>query len=149
MPWFPHKTVSTVIERDGRFLMVEEVVDGRTVFNQPAGHLEPGESLAEAAVRETLEETGWEVELEAVLGVYQNTSTSSGTCYIRTCYIARPLRHWPDRPLDSGIVRACWMSRSDLLKHQDALRGPVVLTVVDDYLSGQRFALDAVKLVES
>ena len=148
MQWHPHTTVATVIEQDGRFLMVEEIVEGRTLYNQPAGHLEAGESLAEAALRETLEETAWEVRLQAVLGIYQNTSTETGICYIRTCYIANPVRHRAQQPLDAGIVRAIWMSREDILACGDQLRSPMVLRAVDDYLAGQRFPLDAVRHLE-
>jgi ADP-ribose pyrophosphatase YjhB (NUDIX family) len=148
MQWQPHITVATVIERDRKFLMVEELIDGQIRYNQPAGHLESGESLAQAAVRETLEETAWEVRLQALLGVYQNTNTHTGICYIRTCYIAEPLRLLPDIRLDQGIVRALWMSREEIANCQSQWRSPLVITVIDDYLAGRRFPLHAVQHIE-
>jgi len=149
MQWHPHKTVATLIERNNQFLMVEEIIDGRLVYNQPAGHLEEGETLEQAALRETLEETAWQVELISLLGIYQNTSPDTGICYIRTCYIARPLQHLADSPLDSGIVRALWMSKAEIEAKQEQLRSPLVLTVIYDYLAGQHFPLHAVKHIES
>jgi ADP-ribose pyrophosphatase YjhB (NUDIX family) len=149
MQWHPHKTVATLIEWDNQFLMVEEIINGRLVYNQPAGHLEEGETLEQAALRETLEETAWQVELIALLGIYQSTSAETGICYIRTCYIAKALQHFADRPLDTGIVRALWMSKAEIEVRYDQLRSPVVLTVINDYLAGQHFPLHAIKHVES
>lgn len=143
--WFPHVTVATVVSRDGRFLFVEEDAHGRLVLNQPAGHLEAGETLQDAAVRETLEETGWTVELEHLLGVQQWTSPRSGSHFIRFTFVARPLTHDPDRRLDDGIVRALWLSRGELAAEAARLRSPLVLDSVDDWLSGRRLPLDAVR----
>jgi ADP-ribose pyrophosphatase YjhB (NUDIX family) len=148
MQFQPHITVATVIERDGKFLMVEELIEGEIRYNQPAGHLEAGESLAQAAIRETLEETAWEVRLQAVLGVYQNTNLDTGICYIRTCYIAEPLRQIPELALDEGIVRSLWMSRDEVVDCHQQWRSPLVLTVIDDYLAGNRFPLHSVRHVE-
>ena len=108
MSWHPHVTVATIVEDQGRFLLVEEQADGREVLNQPAGHLEPAESLLEAALRETLEETGWEVELSAVTGIYLYTAPSNGVTYQRVCFAARPVRHHPERALDAGIIATNW-----------------------------------------
>ncbi len=149
MQWHPHNTVATLIERDNRFLMVEEIINGRLVYNQPAGHLEEGETLAQAALRETLEETAWQVELISLLGIYQNTSPETGICYIRTCYIAQARQQLKDSPLDTGIVRALWMSKAEIEAKKDQLRSPMVLTVINDYLAGQHFPLHAIKHVES
>jgi len=145
--WFPHVTVATVVARDGRFLMVEERARGQLVLNQPAGHLEPGESLQAAALRETLEETGWTVELEHLLGVQQWTSPRTGSHFVRLNFAARPLVHDERRTLDQGIVRALWMSRADLAAEQARLRSPLVLDSIDDWLSGRRLPLDAVRLL--
>ena len=114
MSWHPHVTVATIVEDQGRFLLVEEQADGREVLNQPAGHLEPAESLLEAALRETLEETGWEVELSAVTGIYLYTAPSNGVTYQRVCFAARPVRHHPERALDDGIIGPRWLSRDEL-----------------------------------
>ena len=146
--WHPHKTVATVVVKDDKFLMVEELIDGRLVLNQPAGHLEANESLEEAAVRETLEESAWEVELTAFLGLYQSKTNDKGVCYIRSCYIAKPVRHYPERALDTDIVQALWLSRAEIQARQQQLRSPAVLLVIDDYLAGKHFPLDTVTYIE-
>src|SRR5574344_1998322 len=92
--WAPHVTVATIVSDGGRVLLVSEHIDGRSVLNQPAGHLESGESLAQAAVRETLEETGWEVELTGLVGIYQ-WQAPNGSEFLRVAFAARPLRHHP------------------------------------------------------
>ena len=142
--WTPHVTVATVVVRDGRLLLVEEAIDGRQVLNQPAGHLEPDESLAAAAVRETLEETGWTVRLSAFIGTYQWTAPD-GTPFLRFAYAAEPVSHDPDRPLDDGILRALWLTPAELKADPDRLRSPLVWQVVEDYLAGQRHPLSIVK----
>lgn len=142
--WAPHVTVATVVVRDGRLLLVEERIDGREVLNQPAGHLEPGESLAAAALRETLEETGWTVRLTAFIGVYQWTA-ADGTAFLRFAYAAEPIGHDPARALDEGILRALWLSPAELQGERARLRSPLVWEVVADYLGGQRHPLSIVR----
>ena len=144
--WAPHVTVATVVVRDGRLLLVEEAIDGRAVLNQPAGHLEPGESLAAAAVRETLEESGWTVRLTAFIGTYQWTAPD-GTPFLRFAYAAEALSHDPARPLDTGILRALWLTPAELKADPARLRSPLVWQVVADYLAGQRHPLSLVKEV--
>ncbi len=143
MTWHPHSTVATLVEREGRFLMVEEVDNGRTVFNQPAGHLEPNETLFEAALRETLEETGWEVQLTHFLGLYFYV-TPSGITYIRHCFIAEPRRHHPQQSLDEGIIAARWLAAGEILDPAFAARSPAVGKVLRDYLAGIRYPLDLI-----
>lgn len=142
MDWYPHATVATIVEQNGRFLLVEESEGDRTVINQPAGHLDQGETLAAAAMRETLEETGWEVTIKALLGLYTYTSTYNGISYLRTCFIAEPLRHHPERPLDTGILRALWLTVDELHERRTQLRSPLVLRNIEDYLAGKRYPLD-------
>ncbi len=142
--WTPHVTVATVVVRDGRLLLVEEASNGRQVLNQPAGHLEPDESLAAAAVRETLEETGWTVRLSAFIGTYQWTAPD-GTPFLRFAYAAEPVSHDPGRPLDDGILRAVWLTPAELKADPGRLRSPLVWQVVADYLAGQRHPLSIVK----
>ncbi|MFI8739788.1 NUDIX hydrolase [Stutzerimonas zhaodongensis] len=136
MSWHPHITVATIVEVDGRFLMVEESKGGRLVLNQPAGHLEPHETLRQAAVRETLEETGWEVALAGVVGIYLYTAPSNGVTYQRVCFAATPVRHEPHRELDSGIVAALWMTRDELANQPERWRSELILRCIDDYLAG-------------
>lgn len=143
--WCPHVTVATVVPRDGRFLLIEETARGELVLNQPAGHLDPNETLQDAAVRETLEESGWDVALSGLLGVQQWTSAWSGEQFIRFTFAALPLHHHADRPLDTGIVRALWMSRDEIAAAGDRLRSPMVLASVDDFLGGARLPLDAIR----
>jgi len=142
--WRPHVTVATVVPREGRFLLVEEDVRGRTVLNQPAGHLEPDESLLDAAVRETLEETGWDVALTCLLGVQQWRSPS-GSQFVRFTFGADALRHHAGRSLDAGILRALWLSREEIAADAARLRSPMVLASIDDWLGGRRLPLDSVR----
>ncbi len=139
--WRPHVTVACVIADGDRYLMVEEEVAGRLAWNQPAGHLEDGESLAAAALRETLEETGWIVELQHLIGVHQWRSTEHGDAVLRFSFAARAVSHDPDRPLDTGIRRAAWLSREEIAERSDLLRSPMVLLSIDAWLAGQRLPL--------
>jgi 8-oxo-dGTP pyrophosphatase MutT (NUDIX family) len=147
MTWLAHSSVATIVEKDGLFLMAEETADdmvrGRTVFNQPAGHLEEHETLFEAAVRETLEETGWHVELTDFLGLYHYPAPN-GVTYIRHCFVARPLRHDNKRALDTGILAAHWLSAETILAPQFRARSPIVSRVLRDYLSGTRYPLSLI-----
>ncbi|GAA0703903.1 NUDIX hydrolase [Dokdonella soli] len=142
--WRPHVTVATVVPQDGRFLLVEEDVRGRIVLNQPAGHLDPDETLHAAALRETLEETGWEVTLTCLLGVQQWRSPS-GRQFVRFTFGAEPARHHPSRPLDDGILRTLWLNRDEIAAAGARLRSPMVLASVDDWLTGRHLPLDAIR----
>jgi 8-oxo-dGTP pyrophosphatase MutT (NUDIX family) len=144
MTWEPHVTVATIIERDDRFLMVYEEADGKDVYNQPAGHLDPDETLMEAAIRETLEETGWTVKLTGVVGVNLYTAPSNGITYCRTTFIAEPVSHDVSRKLDTGIIDAVWLTYNELLERKDQLRSPMTLQIIDEYRAGRRFPLNVV-----
>ncbi|WP_115540259.1 NUDIX hydrolase [Xanthomonas campestris] len=144
--WHPDVTVATVVVRDGSFLQVEESIGGRLLLNQPAGHLEPDESLLQAAVRETLEETGWDVRLTQFIGTYQWVAPT-GQCFLRFAFVADALAHHPERSLDTGVVRALWMTPEELRAASDRLRSPLVWEVVADYLAGQRHPLALVRHV--
>ena len=137
-------TVATVVPRDGRLLLVEERVRGELVLNQPAGHLEPGETLIAAAARETLEETGWDVTISHLIGVYR-WSADDGTAFLRFAFAGKPQRHHPDRPLDRGIERALWLTPTELRAENGRARSPLVLAVVDDWLAGVRLPLAALR----
>ena len=147
--WQPDVTVATIVVRDGRLLCVEEQANGRgLVINQPAGHLEPDEGLAEAALRETLEETGWDVRLTAFIGAYQWKAPESNRHYLRFAFLAEPVRHHPDRPLDTGIERALWMTPAELEAARDRHRSPLVWRVVADALGGRRQPLSVLQQVD-
>ena len=149
--WQPDVTVATVVVSDGRLLMVEESVRGRLVLNQPAGHLEPDESLQDAALRETREETGWDVRLTAFVGAYQWKSPvvdgAAGRHYLRFVFAAAPVSHDPARPLDSGIARVLWMTPDELRAASGRHRSPLVWQAVDDHLAGRRHPLDLLRHV--
>lgn len=143
MTWLAHSSVATIVEKDGLFLMVEEIDAGQAVFNQPAGHLEEHETLFAAAVRETLEETGWRVELTDFLGLYHYPAPN-GITYIRHCFVARPLQHDNTRKLDTGILAAHWLSADTILAPGFRARSPIVSRVLRDYLSGIRYPLSLI-----
>lgn len=143
----PDITVATVTFHSGRLLMVEERVRGQRVLNQPAGHLEPGESLHAAAIRETLEETGWDVRLCHFIGAYQWTTDPPQRSYLRFAFAAVPIRHHPDRPLDQGIETALWLTPGELAARAGQHRSPMVWRVVADFLAGQRLPLDCVAAI--
>ncbi|WP_411958923.1 NUDIX hydrolase [Pseudomonas sp. s4] len=129
MTWQPHITVATIVEHEGKFLFVEEFKANQHVFNQPAGHLEPNETLPQAALRETLEETAWEVELTGVVGIYLYTAPSNGVTYQRICFAAR----------------AVWLTRDELLANPARWRSELVPRCLDDYLKGPLHSLDLLR----
>ncbi len=142
MRWMPHVTVAAVIEEDGKFLMVEERAEGRLVLNQPAGHLDDKESLPEAVVRETLEETGWHFRPAAITGVYRWRHPTNGETFLRIAFSGVHTDHEPGRTLDEGIVRTLWLDREELVARRAMLRSPLVLRCLDDYLAGIAHPMD-------
>ena len=146
MSWTPHVTVATSVQDQQRVLFVEERSMNLSdlVINQPAGHVEANETLIEAAVRETLEETGWQVEITHLLGIYTYTPPSDlAETYYRFCFIANPVSHDATRPLDTGIERALWLSLDELIDTARA-RSPLVARCVQDALDGKKFPLDLI-----
>jgi len=142
MSWSPHVTVACVVEREGRYLCVEETIEGGLVINQPSGHWEEDETLIAGAVRETLEETGWDVHPTALIGVYEYQPPQLDYCFLRFAFAAEALRHHPDRPLDTGIARAVWLTPAELNAASDRHRSPMVAQVIADHRAGRRFPLD-------
>jgi len=144
MIWKPHATVAAVLEKDGKFLLVEEHTPQGLLFNQPAGHWEPNETLAEGAVREVLEESAYDFEPESLIGIYRWHSTTSDTTYLRFAFCGRILAHHPERKLDKGIVRAVWMTLDEIRATQARHRSPLILRCVEDYLAGKRYPLELI-----
>ncbi len=144
MQQLPHITVATVVERDGKFLMVKEKSNGRIVYNQPAGHLEENETLLAAAKRETLEETAWQINIRFLLGVYQYTSSDNGISYVRHCFIADAIEPRTESPLDEDIIEAVWLRPEAIQQLESELRSPLVLQAIRDYLSGIAFPLSVI-----
>lgn len=136
MPKSPEITVAAVTENDGRFLVVEERINRRLVFNQPAGHVERGETLLEAVIREVREETAWRFEPVALIGVYLWRNPASGRTTMRFAFAGGVADHDATQALDRGIVRTHWLSRSELLQREPRLRSPLVMRCIDDYLRG-------------
>jgi 8-oxo-dGTP pyrophosphatase MutT (NUDIX family) len=148
MPLKPDITVAAVTEADGRFLVVEERINQRLVFNQPAGHVEVGETLLEAVVREVREETAWLFEPVSMLGAYLWRNPSNGRSTLRFAFSGTVSDHRASQPLDRGIVATHWLSRPELVEREPRLRSPLVIRCVDDYLSGKRLPLDSVAYLD-
>ena len=142
MIWKPNVVVAAIVERDGKFLLVEEEADGEIVLNQPAGHLDEGESLIDAVIRETLEETAWHIEPTALLGVYRWPHPAKPVTYLRFAFIARALREENGRALDHGCLRALWLTPEEIRANRARLRSPQVERCLDDYLAGTCYPLD-------
>ena len=140
----PHVTVAAVVPRGDRFLMVRERSAGLEVINQPAGHLENDETLLEAVVRETLEETRWRVEPVAVLGLYHYFSTSNHITYVRVCFLAEPVEEISNATLDPDIIEPLWLTGEDIRQYSGKLRSPIVAAAVDDYQRGIRYPLSLI-----
>jgi 8-oxo-dGTP pyrophosphatase MutT (NUDIX family) len=142
--WAPHVTVAAIVERDGRFLLIEEHTSAGLRINQPAGHLEAGETLVQAVIRETLEETAYCFEPEALVGAYMtHFSRAEGeVTYLRFTFCGKALEEVAGRALDDGIVRAMWLTPEELRASAERHRTPIVMKCVDDYLAGRRVPLD-------
>jgi len=148
MRWNPDVTVAAVVMRDGRFLVVEERISGRLVLNQPAGHLEEHETLLEAVIRETREETAWRFEPRALVGTYLWRNPVDGRGFLRFAFHGEVDDHRAQQPLDKGIVRSLWLSPAELHSQPARLRSPLVMRCIDDFLLGKRQPLDSVACLD-
>ena len=142
MIWKPNVTVAAVIERDGKFLLVEEETSQGLRFNQPAGHLEASESLLAAVEREVLEESAYSFVPNNLLGIYRWHSAESDTTYLRFAFTGTITGHEPSRQLDSGILQALWLTPEEIRATQAHHRSPLILRCMEDYLAGKRYPLD-------
>jgi len=141
MIWKPHVTVAAVIEQNGRFLLVEEQTDDGILFNQPAGHLDRGESLIAAVIRETLEESAYHFVPDALLGIYQWHQTERDRTYLRFAFTGNITGSEPHRILDAGILRTVWQTPEEMRAQQNHHRSPLVIHCMEDYLAGKRYPL--------
>ena len=139
--WKPNTTVAAIIELDKKFLLVEEQTERGNRYNQPAGHLEDGESLIQAVIRETMEESAYEFTPKALLGIYHWKHQHNDTTYLRFAFIGSVGMHYPLQELDDGIVQAVWMDIDEMRDKASLMRSPQVLTCVEDYLAGKRYPL--------
>ena len=143
MIWTPHATVATIVEQNGKYLLVEEVVEGTPVLNQPAGHIEEHESIQAAAIRETLEETGWHVKLTDLVGIY-NYLAPNGVTYYRFSFAAEAVQQVPGAQLDYGIIGPVWLSLDELQARRSQWRSPLVRRCIEDFAAGKRYPLDLI-----
>ena len=143
--WKPNVTVAALIEREGRFLLVEEETADGIRFNQPAGHLYQDESLVAACAREALEETAWHFRPTALVGVYQWPRPAGDITYLRFAFAGELGEHEEGRVLDEGILRAVWMTPDEIHATIERHRSPLIWQCVSDHLAGRRFPLDLVR----
>lgn len=139
--WRPSVTVAAVIERQGKFLFVQERVDGRLVLNQPAGHLDPGESLVAACRREVLEETAHRFEPTGLVGVYRWHYAAKDVTFLRFCFKGK-VEGSEARALDKEIAALVWLTSGELRQRSAEHRSPLVQKCVDDFLAGRHFPLE-------
>ena len=145
MVWKPHVTVAAVIEKNKRFLLVEEITSNGLTFNQPAGHLEESEDLLTAIKREVKEETAWQFEPEYIIAIQLWRRNPGAPSFLRVCFAGQCHSHSPEQPLDTGIITPHWLSRNEILAQQNRLRSPLVLKTIDQYLNGDRHNLNLLK----
>lgn len=142
---YPHLTASVLVADQDRILMVNEMDNGINVWNQPAGHVEVGEDIQIAAIRETLEESRYQVKLTHLLGIYQNVHTATGIHYLRACFIGEAVALLENTELDADILQAAWLPLDALLAGDYSLRSPIVRQCLLDYQAGQRFPLNCIQ----
>jgi 8-oxo-dGTP pyrophosphatase MutT (NUDIX family) len=141
--WKPNVTVAAIIEHDGKFLLVEEETNRGNRYNQPAGHLEDNETILDAVIRETLEESAYDFTPEFLVGIYHWKHPVNQVTYLRFAFAGKLGAHYPQQKLDQGIVQAVWMSLDEIKQKQELTRSPQVLLCIEDYLAGKRFPLAA------
>ena len=144
MIWKPNVTVAAIIERDGKFLLVEEETDEGIRFNQPAGHLECEEALTDAVVREALEETGYTFVPKYLVGIYNWRHPSKDITYLRFAFGGDIVGHDAQRKLDAGIIGARWLALDEIRANADQHRSPLILHCIEDWQAGKRYPLQLI-----
>ena len=144
MIWKPNVTVAAVIEHHGKFLLVEEETDCGIRFNQPAGHLESGESLIDAVIRETLEETAYDFVPQSVVGIYNWHHEAKDITYLRFAFSGEVRGHDAQRPLDEGIIAAHWLTLDEIRALKEKHRSPLILRCIEDWSAGKRYPLELI-----
>jgi 8-oxo-dGTP pyrophosphatase MutT (NUDIX family) len=142
--WKPNATVAAIVEKEGKFLLVEETTSRGNRFNQPAGHLEDNETIINAVIRETLEETAYDFCPSALLGIYHWKHDHNHTTYLRFAFIGSVGKHYAEQRLDDGIIRAVWMSIDEIREKKALMRSDQVLTCFEDYLAGKHYPLETI-----
>lgn len=143
-PWKPNATVAAIVEQNNQFLLIEEETERGNRFNQPAGHLEDGETLIQAVIRETLEESAYDFTPQSLLGIYHCKHAHNDITYLRFSFIGKIGSHYPNQALDKGIIRAVWMSVEEIREKQAIMRSHQVLTCIEDYLAGKHYPLEVI-----
>ncbi|MFZ4538379.1 NUDIX hydrolase [Propionivibrio sp.] len=144
MIWKPNTTVAAVVERAGKFLLVEEETNEGIRFNQPAGHLECGESLTAAVIREALEETAYSFVPKYLVGVYNWRNAAKDVTYLRFAFGGEIDGHDTQRPLDDGIIAAHWLTLEEIRALEARHRSPLILRCIEDWLAGKRYPLELI-----
>ncbi|THB66611.1 MAG: NUDIX hydrolase [Gammaproteobacteria bacterium] len=140
--WKPHLTVAAVVEDNGRFLFVEEEIRGELVINQPAGHLDEGETLLHAVIRETQEETAYKFLPQALVGILKWSNTEKNKTFVRVAFCGNVSDHAPEQELDDGIVRTLWLTPEELNSGEYKIRSPMVLETIRKYQANERYPID-------
>lgn len=147
--WKPHVTVASIAEEDGKFLLVEETIKGELLLNQPAGHLESNETILDAVIRETLEETAWDFQPQHLVNISRLYLPQKECTYLRFNFAGKATRFHPERELDTGINCAVWLTTDEILNTAHRHRSPLVMQAVRDYNSGIRYPLSLLQDFES
>jgi len=145
MSWVPHITVASIIEKNNEYLFVEEYINDKKVLNQPAGHLEEHETLEEGCIRETLEETAYDVEVDYLVGIYQERKKNSLDMWLRFCFKCNILEEHVDRSLDKNILRKLWLPKKELTSSNFIYRSDMVLKCIEDYEKGVKYPKEILK----
>ena len=145
MSWVPHITVASIIKKNNEYLFVEEYINDKKVLNQPAGHLEEHETLEEGCIRETLEETAYDVEVDYLVGIYQERKKNSLDMWLRFCFKCNILEEHVDRSLDKNILRKLWLPKKELTSSNFLYRSDMVLKCIEDYENGVKYPKEILK----